>query len=156
MTITVANTNTTNTFDYWRNRTNELAVAMSSNAVTVGGSVAVGNAVVNGSITANVFTGYNSITTSGTLTQVIDSYLITAYRTVEYTINISDNNANNHYASKIFTTHDGTIGYSTEYAQITTNTAVGVINVASNATSIILNYTPSLTGTTVKFAKVAV
>ena len=38
MTVTVANTANTNTFDYWRNRTNELAYAMSTYAVTAGGS----------------------------------------------------------------------------------------------------------------------
>ena len=38
MTVTVANTGNTNTFDYWRNRTNELAYAMTTYVVTAGGS----------------------------------------------------------------------------------------------------------------------
>jgi len=54
MTIAVQNTLTTNTFDFWRTRTNELAYAMSSNVVTTGGSAAAGDAVITGSFTANV------------------------------------------------------------------------------------------------------
>ena len=54
MTVNVANTANTNTFDYWRNRTNELAYAMSTYAVTAGGSnAAVGDASVTGRINAN-------------------------------------------------------------------------------------------------------
>ena len=54
MTVTVANTANTNTFDYWRNRTNELAYAMSTYAVTAGGSnTAAGNAAITGTFTAN-------------------------------------------------------------------------------------------------------
>lgn len=54
MTVTVANTGNTNTFDYWRNRTNELAYAMTTYAVTAGGSnTAAGNAAITGTFTAN-------------------------------------------------------------------------------------------------------
>ena len=63
MTVTVANTGNTNTFDYWRNRTNELAYAMTTYAVTAGGSnTAAGNAAITGTFTANVLvvnTGIN-------------------------------------------------------------------------------------------------
>lgn len=54
MTVTVANVANTNTFDYWRNRTNELANAMSTVAVTVNSNTASGNAAITGSFTANV------------------------------------------------------------------------------------------------------
>lgn len=65
MTITVANTQTTSTFDYWRVRTNELAYAMSHNAVTVGGAAAIGDAEITGTLTAGtIVTGTLSIDTS--------------------------------------------------------------------------------------------
>ena len=48
MTVIVANTANTNTFDYWRNRTNELATAMSTKAVTVDSNTATGNAAITG------------------------------------------------------------------------------------------------------------
>ena len=53
MTITVANTSNTNTFDYWKNRTNELAHAMTNYVVTTDSNTAVGNAAVSNTFTAN-------------------------------------------------------------------------------------------------------
>jgi hypothetical protein len=61
MTVIVANTSNTNTFDYWRNRTNELAYAMTTYAVTAGSSnAAVGNAAITGNFNANTLSVGNS------------------------------------------------------------------------------------------------
>ena len=54
MTIAVANTEITNTFDYWRNRTNELADAMSNYVVTTDSNTTTGNASITGKFTANI------------------------------------------------------------------------------------------------------
>ena len=54
MTITVANTSNTSTFEYWLNRTNELATAMSTHAVTTDSNTAAGNAAITGTFTANI------------------------------------------------------------------------------------------------------
>jgi len=62
MTAAVQNTTTTNTFDFWRNRTNELAFAMSTLAVTVNSNTAVGNAAITGSFTANSLNVSNGTT----------------------------------------------------------------------------------------------
>ena len=66
MTVVVANTSNTNTFDYWRNRTNELAYAMTTYAVTAGSSnAAVGNAAITGNFNANsISIGNSSINTA--------------------------------------------------------------------------------------------
>ena len=53
MTVIVANTLLTSTFDYWRNRTNELATAMSNVVVTVGSNAAVGDAQIVGTLIVN-------------------------------------------------------------------------------------------------------
>lgn len=53
MTITIANTSNTNTFDYWKNRTNELADAMTNYVVTTDSNTAVGNAAISNTFTAN-------------------------------------------------------------------------------------------------------
>lgn len=54
MTVNVANTANNNTFDYWRNRTNELAYYMSVYAVTANSSnAAVGNAAITGIFSSN-------------------------------------------------------------------------------------------------------
>jgi len=60
MTITVANTEVTSTFDYWRVRTNELAQAMTNKVVSVNSNTAVGNAAITGKFTANLIS-VNSI-----------------------------------------------------------------------------------------------
>jgi hypothetical protein len=60
MTITVANTALTNTFEYLVNRTNELANAMSTKAVTTNSNTTTGNAAITGKFTANVYTVGNS------------------------------------------------------------------------------------------------
>lgn len=54
MTITVANTSNTSTFQYWLSRTNELADAMTNRAVTTNSNTAVGNAAITGTFTANI------------------------------------------------------------------------------------------------------
>lgn len=55
MTVLVANTANTNLFSYWRARTNELAYAMSTYAVTTDSNTAVGNAAITGTFTANAY-----------------------------------------------------------------------------------------------------
>lgn len=59
MTVTVANTLTTSTIDYGRNRMNELAHAMTTKAVTVESNNAVGNAFVTGFFGANTLVATN-------------------------------------------------------------------------------------------------
>lgn len=68
MTITVANTSNTNTFEYWVNRTNELADAMTTKVVTTDSNTASGNAAISGNFYANTIKVGNSTvnTTFGT------------------------------------------------------------------------------------------
>lgn len=53
MTITIANTLTTNTWEYLRNRVNEMADGFTTKAITVNSNNATGNAFVNGVFGAN-------------------------------------------------------------------------------------------------------
>jgi len=69
MTVAVANVANTNTFDYWRNRTNELATAM-SNVVVSTGSTTTGNAGITGSFTANVLIA-NTVRVSNSTVNVV-------------------------------------------------------------------------------------
>lgn len=72
MTVEIGNTTLTNTFDYWRNRTNEMADAMSTKVVTVNSNTAVGNAAITGNFYANTIKIGNSTvnTTFGTPSSV--------------------------------------------------------------------------------------
>mgnify|MGYP006268072437 CR=1 FL=1 len=192
MTVIVANTANTNTFDYWRNRTNELAYAMTTYAVTAGGSnAAVGDAAVTGRLISNTVSvgnasvnvvistanstqiangqfflnangswtqvsapTYTGITpTSGNTAQLIDFYDMSSYGAVEYLINAVDNTANNRLTTKIFTAHDTSYAYSTEYAGYVTNTVFGTFAANANSTHVRLYFTPTSTNTTVKFIR---
>lgn len=84
MTVIVANTSNTNTFDYWRNRTNELAYAMTTYVVTAGSTnTAVGNAAISGNFNANTISVGNStvnttIRTANTTQQSNGQYFLNA------------------------------------------------------------------------------
>ena len=65
MTVNVSNTAVTNTPTYLIDRTNELADAMSTKAVTVGSNTAIGDAAINGTFTAENYVA-NATTTSTT------------------------------------------------------------------------------------------
>ena len=60
MTITVANTTLTNTFEYLVNRTSELADAMTNKVVTTDSNTTPGNAVITGTFSPNVYIVGNS------------------------------------------------------------------------------------------------
>jgi hypothetical protein len=96
----------------------------------------------------------NSVTTTGTSAQVIDSYLISTYHAAEYLVNVIDNQTSyNRYTSKIIVSTDGgSNNFITEYAEFGNN-ALGVFTVSSNASSIILNYTPASVSTTVRYVR---
>ena len=106
MTIYVQNTAVTNTFDFWRNRTNELAYAMGNSAVTVNSNTAVGNAAITGTFTANVLVSntytvntinanvVNMVTTNGN-TVVSNSVVVNSVITVgNATVNTLITNTN--------------------------------------------------------------
>jgi len=79
MTIAVANTANTNTFDYWKTRTNELADAMSNKVVTTNSNTTTGNATVNGYVIATGLIG-NSI--NGGNSTVVTALTVTSNLTI--------------------------------------------------------------------------
>lgn len=100
MTVFIANTANNNTFDYWRNRTNELAYVMSVYAVTANGSnAAAGNAAITGQFMANSLfinttASVNTSLTIGNTTWTTNNYFYanTSYITVgNTTVNSSIN-----------------------------------------------------------------
>lgn len=239
MTVTVANTSNTSTFEYWLNRTNELADAMTNKTITVNSNNTTGNAFVNGvfsattmavntdirggdtttsrvltvssnlavngniltvgsnlqlntstvfignstvntvinssslslgtviinstsfSISGNVITSSSiaslpsvvNVQTTGTSSQIVDFFDLSTHRTVEYTLSITDNNANSHQSSKILLTHNIGNTYITEYAVLYTNSQLGVFSSNANTTHCRLILTPLVTNTQIKGIK---
>ena len=72
MTIEVQNTETTNTFDFWRDRTNELADALTNFVVTTESNTASGNASISGSFSANVLIA-NTVRVSNSSSNIVIS-----------------------------------------------------------------------------------
>lgn len=253
MTISVQNTVLTSTFDFWRNRTNQMAYSLSNQVITTdGGSqtsiTTSGNAAITGTFTANVlvsntatintatinsaaisiitgntlsvntistnniitignstvnavinstsFTLANStvtfpikkptaaqvsdgnyyynangnwssvnvatpvvnnqISTSGTTSQLIDSYAVATYQSAEYLIYVKDNLGSNRYSSKMLTLYDGSSSMITEYAQLISSGAVGTFSSNANSTHVRLYFTPISIDNTVKYVRTAV
>lgn len=86
MTITVANTALTNTFEYLVNRTNELADAMSTKTVTTDSNTTTGNAAITGRLSANTISVGNS-----TVNVVISSPNSVQISSGEYIFNANGN-----------------------------------------------------------------
>jgi hypothetical protein len=100
----------------------------------------------------------SSVLTTGTSTQVIDYFSMASFNAAEYLVNVSDNTGNvNFYTSKILVSHNRSTSLVTEYAAInSTSTSLGVFSSSTNATHVILNFTPVPANTTVKFTKVII
>jgi len=97
----------------------------------------------------------NTVTFTGTSSQVLDSMTLSAYRSAEYVISANNNTANAYQVSKILVIHDGTTAYVTEYGTMYTNTSVMTITAGANATHMFVNCTPVSSNTTVKFTRFA-
>lgn len=69
MTVEVANTGTTNTWQYFLNRVNELATAMTTKVVTTDSNTASGNAAISGAFTANVLIA-NTVSVSNSTSNI--------------------------------------------------------------------------------------
>lgn len=118
------------------------------NTLFVGANVTVNTSVL--SIGGNLFGSVN-VTTTGTGSQVIDSWTIAAYRSSHYRLSVKDNVANNYLAAQFMMLQDGTNAFITEYSTLTSNTAaMGSFSGSTNATHAILNFTPVSANTTVK------
>ena len=103
MAITVANTANTNTFDYWRNRTNELADAMTNKTVTVDSNTATGNAAITGTFSANVlFLGNTTVNSTSNSTSIV--FGNTVQNTVVNTSSIFISNSTSNLTISIPTT----------------------------------------------------
>lgn len=117
--------------------------------------------VLNFSLSSQVTLGntllkYVSSVTTGTARQVVDTFDPTVYRSAEYVITVKDNNANSAYASKLLVIHSTNTVFSTEWAQMTTNAALGVFDVTINSTAVALGFTPVSTNTSFKALRFSV
>jgi hypothetical protein len=94
-------------------------------------------------------------TTTGTSAQEIDSFLKATYRSGEFVISVTDNDANAYQIAKILAIHDdhATDSDIVEYGVTYSNTNLGSFAGAANATHVLINFTPTSSNTTVKSRK---
>jgi hypothetical protein len=129
MTITVANTANTNTFDYWRNRTNELADAMTNKTVTVESNTATGNAAITGTFSANVlFLGNTTVNSTSNSTSIVFG------NTVQNTVvNTSSITFGNTVQNTVVNTSSITFGNTVQNTVVNTS-SIFISNSTSNLT----------------------
>lgn len=108
-------------------------------SLTLGSSVAIGSYV----------DAYFSYATSNTSQQVIDTFDITAFRSAEYMLQVTDSTANNVQVSKILLISTGLDSFMTEYAQLAPNNALGTFTTSVNSTAVILSFQPALSNVNV-------
>jgi len=125
------------------------SVTVNSSMIVVGGSNVATVAALSGLGISN------TITFTGTSSQVMDSISLSSTRSAEYLISANNNTANAYQVSKILVIHDGTTAYVTEYGTMYTNTSVVSISAGANATHMFINCTPVSTNTTVNFTRFA-
>lgn len=153
MTITVANTQLTNTYDYWRNRTNELAYALSNYVITTDSNNTTGNAYVNGTFSATTITANSglrggNVSTSAVLT--ITSNVNITGTIISVGSNVIMNSSslsigNSTVNTTINSTSIGISGYSVASINVqTSNTDLQVIDSFSKTTYQTAEYVVSL------------
>ncbi len=137
------------------NSTSNVAVSVPSAAAKTAGNFYLN---ANGSWVAiegaSVPISVGAASTSGTSQQVIDSYLKSSQAACEYTLHVKNNVANQYSTCKILTVHDTNNSLSTEWATMNSNGSIGTFNSFTNATHVILSFTPVPSSCAVKFAKV--
>ena len=116
-----------------------------SNNATVSGNVSVANYLSMNNTSYNYSTKYN---VSGTTIQTADTFDAAAYRSAEYTIQMTDTTSTSYQVSKLLLLHDGTTPLITEYAQLYNNSLLGTFSADINGGFVRLRLTPT-TGTVV-------
>jgi hypothetical protein len=127
MTVLVQNTLTTSTFDYWRNRTNELATAMSVSAVTVNSNTATGNAAITGTFTSNVINISN-----GSSNVIISSPTAAQKTSGQYLLNANNSWTYNAVSNGSFVTTGTLIQNVDSFAMASFNAAKYLISITDN------------------------
>ena len=133
---------------------------------TVGGNATItGTYIANGFQISNSSGDYiltpvvanNDVVISGiSSNDIVDYFVKTDYRGVEYLVTVDDNTANNRYLSKILITHNNTDPLMVEYGSLTTNSDIGNFAAYSNSTHISLNFNSLVSNATVRYARVIV
>lgn len=125
----------------------------SNSSLTIASNTSLGNSSVNVTLSHNSIALFksNTITTSNTNLQVVDSFPIASYRGGKYVISIKNTDNNDYQMTEIIAMHDGTNTLSTEYATLVSNTTLAQFTTDINSGNFRLLITPTLANNVVKF-----
>lgn len=154
MTVAVANVGLFQTFDFWRQRTNELASAMSTKVVSVSSNAAVGNAVVSGTLqslilSTNAIGGVASVNANGTVVtatsnlNIVTDAVFSGNAFITTGLTVGNTTVNTFANSTAFN-----LGNTTVNAALT-STSFRVSNFVANTTNVVVSSTTVLTANVV-------
>jgi hypothetical protein len=94
----------------------------------------------------------NSIATTTTANNVVDSFVKTAFRSAKYYIQITS--GTNYHVTEVLLLHDGSEVFITEYATIFSNTSLGNVTAAINSANVELIVAPTDSSSVVKSKRI--
>lgn len=97
----------------------------------------------------------NTVLTTTSASQVVDTFSAADYRTAKYLVSMSHATLGYH-ATEILVIHDGTLVYITEYATVFTQAALGTFDGSIVSGMARLTVTPINTNTTIKLQRITV
>lgn len=98
--------------------------------------------------------GSNSVTTSTTANNVVDSFSKSVYRSAKYYVQITS--GTDYHVSEVLLLHDDTDVFITEYATVYSNTSLGNVTAAINSTNVELLVAPTNSSSVVKTKRITI
>jgi hypothetical protein len=137
------------------NSTATFTLANPTSAQASGGSYYL-NANGSWALVTQSTTQVGNTTTTGTKTQTVYEWAMTAFRSAEYQFNVKDNNANNYMMTKLIIMHDTANSYATEWGSMISNGNMGVFTHNVTGANVRIQFTPVSTSTEVRYIRTAV
>ena len=88
--------------------------------------------------------------------QIIDTFSSAEFRTVKYLVQLEHDSDNKYHSSEIILTHNGTDVFLTEYAEVKTDSSLGIFNANIVNNNITITLSPSYTNTDFKAKRISV
>jgi len=152
--VTIGNVSiTTNLIEIGNSTVN---VQINTTSLTVQNSSGVFEAAIGDSVSNTFFNDkfrFSNATTTGTTAQTVDNYAMDTFRGVEYLFSCRDNSSNNSMITKLLCTHNDVNAFMTEYGEIYSSSDLGSFNAVTNATHVLIQFTPTVANCTINMAR---
>jgi hypothetical protein len=129
------------------NTLNELAAALNDDSAAYTSLLTKINAGVRGATASLDSTGTN---------QIIDTFPSSEFRTVKYLVQLEHDSDSKYHSSEIILTHNGTNVFLTEYAEVKTDSSLGIFNANIVNNNVTITLSPSYTNTDFKAKRISV